>query len=167
MTAFPRRLVRWAALGIGLSSVVAVACGGDDGGSAQIRTGSDEDYVEAFCEAQGEFFASFLAAAVDAGEDATEEEVLDAIKDPLKDARDAIRDARPPSDAVEYHRDLLAVFDQLVDAVEDGDVSALESDAFDIGTSALSEAVRGRLSDIAQTTEACAGFVGDPFAEES
>ena len=167
---FPRRRTWLTATlaAIGAFALVAAACGDDDDDDdGEIRTGSAEDYVEAFCEAQNDFFGDLLGAALELDEDASDEEVLEAFEEPLRNALDAIRDARPPEGAVEYHRTLVAAFSDVVDAVEDGDVNALDDDPFaDIDVSELPEETRAELSSLAEESEACNdGLAGNPFEE--
>ena len=129
-------------------ALIAAACGGDD--DDDIQTGSEEDYVKAACEAQNEFTEAVFAAALELGEDASDDDIIDALKDPVKDLRDAMKDARPPEDLVEYHRALIAAADDMVDAIEDGDQDALDN--LDSADDELSQEEVDRLNAIAADT---------------
>lgn len=133
--------------------LIASACGGDD--DDEIRTGSVEDYVKAACEAQSAFLEDFFAAAFSLDEDASPKEQADALKGPLKDLVDAMKDARPPEDLVDYHRSVVASAEAMLKAAEDGDLDALDS--ADLSGEDLSQADADRLNAIAADMEECEG----------
>ena len=161
MTTHFRRLAL--ALPVLLVGFALVACGDDDDGG-DIQIGSDDDYVRASCEAQNEFFGEIFSAAFSLDEDASEEEQLEAMREPVENMVDAMRDARPPADAVDYHRALVEGMEDLLAAIEDGDAEALEQLGDIDVDSELSEETRERLSSLSEELEECEGF-GNPFGE--
>ena len=110
---FPTRIAWYSSVVLLTAAAPFVlACGGGDDFGDEIRIGSDEAYVRAACEAQNEFFGDLLSILFTEDE-LDDEERLEVMRDPLKDFRKRVAEARPPEDAVAYHRALLAGIDSL------------------------------------------------------
>ena len=66
----------------------SAACGGDDDGG-EIKTGSEEEYVESMCDLQHELLEDMFGTALKLGQDASDDETADVFKGPVKEMRDA------------------------------------------------------------------------------
>jgi hypothetical protein len=72
---------------------------------------------------------------------------------------------RPPADVIDYHRELLAGLDRLIEAIDAGDLSVLDS--FDSEPAeALSESARSRLVALADATPECGGLGAHLFESD-
>jgi hypothetical protein len=140
-----------------------VACGADDD-SADDDVGSDHAYVLAACEAQNQFLEA-ISSSPSGGGDLTEEERIGAFGEAVQAERQAVREMRPPADVVEYHQELLAGLDRLIEVIDAGDISALDSFSSN-AAEALSESTRSRLVALADETEECRGLGAQLFESD-
>jgi ABC-type glycerol-3-phosphate transport system substrate-binding protein len=132
-----------AALGIG-----AVACGGDDDGAS----GSDDEYVEAYCGAILEFQEDFIEAVQNASGDESPEEQVEIVLGPLEAYLDNLKEANPPADVAEYHGQVVAATEEAIDRIQQE--RNLDSLA-DLEPEPPPEEIQGRLSAAAADNETC------------
>ncbi len=95
-------------------------------------TGVEEDYVATICSSMGDFVDELFAIGSDPdNQDATEEEQLEFFREPFANLVDALEDADPPGDIEDYHDQLVEAFREVQERIEDGDVTAFETDPFE------------------------------------
>ncbi len=140
-------------VGAALIAPLAFACGGGS------DTGSDEEYVTAFCNTQREFADSVRSAIQ--GTSGTAD--FNEIADTFEALADAFDDMKPPEDVKDWHDDASDQISSIADRVKDdrnlGAVTSLERDP----TTGIPEGPRARLRDLADDDPACDGvtvFVG-------
>ena len=140
-----------AALGAALLIPFAVACGG--GGD---DTGSDDDYVIAFCDARRQFSTDLDAAvkqvsAAGGGE-------FDKIANTFEELANDFDDMKPPEDLEEWHDNAADQLNSTADKVKKDKnlqaVTSLQTDPL----AGMPEGPRNRLRDNAKNQESCKGL---------
>lgn len=135
---------RWGGLLLAAAFIapLAIACGGGD------DTGSDEDYVKAFCEAK-RAFSEALPAAIKAVNDSGGKDP-GRIARPYEDLADAFDDMDPPEDLKDWHDNATDRLKDRAKAIKDGQAG----DASD-PVSGIPDGPRARLRQQAEKEPAC------------
>ncbi len=148
MTFFARSLS--VALGAALMVPVAVACGGGS------DTGSDDDYVTAFCDARRQFSTDLDEAvkqvsAAGGGE-------FDKIANTFGELANDFDDMKPPEDLKDWHDNAARQLNSTADKIKKDKnlqaVTSLQSDPL----AGMPEGPRNRLRDNAKNQESCKGL---------
>lgn len=92
--------------------------------------GSEEEYVASLCTA----FDDYIAALVQAGSDPefadlSEEEQLPLYEEPFANMVSALEDLDPPGDIEEFHDQVLDIYREMLEKVENGDVTVFDDAA--------------------------------------
>ncbi len=152
---------RWIALFPGmLFGVLALAaCGNDDEGGpgATGGTATDEEYASSMCQAASAFvddlFDSVLPAMMQDDQAAAEAEAARLADDIFSELVDEMRTMGVPEDVRPYHDEMVEMYSDAADRLEDGDFDALAAVE---GELVYPAEIRERLRVAAGEVEACA-----------
>jgi hypothetical protein len=133
-----------------------VACGGDDDGGG--GPGGDEAYVRDVCGAMASFEGDFEELLTSSPTSLDEiEELATEMGELFGDLANDLDDANPPSDAEEAHNSLVSYLQDASEALETGDLEALEE--FEEEPDLTMDAdVEERLAAIAADVDECEGL---------
>ncbi|MCE7929476.1 MAG: hypothetical protein HUU14_05900 [Dehalococcoidia bacterium] len=150
-------------------SVLLVACGGDDdddgggsdsGSSANIKTGSDEDYVGDMCKAFDAYAAGLTKAMLSMGtSDSPDiEKMMKALVEPMEDFAGALAKMKPPADMKDWHVASIKSINDAVKTLKDSkDLESLDA-IEDLGNFDMAEMPAGaeeRLGKLAAKNKDC------------
>lgn len=131
----------------------------DDGKSDPIRpsgnTGSDEAYVSAICKGFSDYFddLSSMLSGIDFTDPNYEEKLNEKMTDPMRAVAKVFANANPPKDLEDWHKQVVAAFNQTVQALEKGDYDALEDESLEFPD--MPADVEARLEKVAENNKDC------------
>ncbi|WP_322796396.1 hypothetical protein [Tepidiforma sp.] len=103
-----------------LALLGGAACGGGGGGG----TGSDEEFVADVCKAGAQFQKDLEAAFTKMASADSQEDAVKAVAEPFEKFANAFKDANPPSDLKEWHKEASNSLDDAVAALKKGNMDA-------------------------------------------
>jgi len=168
-----RKALVWGLISAAAIAAVALfaACGDDDNSSksssngspssGQLNggTGSDEQYVSTFCKAAAKFTDDIANATKDPSKLADPTAAANLLVTPLQDYVNALKQAKPPSDAKDFHNAVVKALDDALTSLKTThDISSFASVGEDLPTPPAS--VSDRLQKVAEKNSDCqkAGF---------
>ena len=162
-----RKFTRWAVFSaIATIALMALAaCGGDDstsggpgsgpGGSSNIATGSDENYVADLCKATKKFTDDLAAATKDPSKLQGGEDIGKLFGEPFEAFAKSVSRAKPPSDLKDYHSQIVKTLNDAAAKIKTSkDLSVLST----LGDSTIPDppqAAKDRLQKVAEKNKDC------------
>ena len=162
-----RKFTRWALFSAiaAIALMALAACGGDDsttsgpgsgpGGSGNIATGSDADYVADLCKATKKFSDDLAAATKDPSKLQGADDIGKLFGPPFEAFAKSVSKAKPPSDLKDYHSQVVKTLNDAAAKIKTSkDLSALSA----LGDSAIPDppqSVRDRLQKVAEKNKDC------------
>ncbi|MBE7519246.1 MAG: hypothetical protein HS107_08365 [Thermoflexaceae bacterium] len=150
-------------------TVLFAACGGDDdddggsdseGSSANIKTGSDEDYVGDMCKAFSSYAEDLTKVMLSIGgsEEPDIDKIMKGLVEPTEDLTKALSKMKPPADLKDWHVATVSALSAQVKAMKDAkDLESLDAlEAFgDIPMGDMPAGAEERLGKLAAKNKDC------------